>query len=92
MNGRALLISAVLLIFCGCVSHTMPLAYPNPSISEAKQGLDCKVLVLGLGSSGPDLTVAQAIRLGGITKLRSAEYQINTLQGIGKECVVARGE
>ena len=92
MDGRALLIGAMLPILSGCVSHTMPLAYPNASISQAKQGQDCKVLVLGLGSHGPDLTVGQAIRLGGITKLRSAEYQINTLQGTGKECVVARGE
>lgn len=92
MNGRALLIGAVLPILPGCFSYTMPLAYPNASISDAKQGQDCRVLILGLGSRGPDLTVAQAIRLGGISKLRSAEYRISTVQGTGNECVVAHGE
>jgi hypothetical protein len=91
-NGRASLIGAVLLILPGCLSRTMPLAYPNASISDVRQGRDCKVLVFGLGSPGPDLTVAQAIRLGGITKLRSAEYRMRTVQGIGDECVVAHGE
>jgi hypothetical protein len=92
MNGRALLIAAVLPILPGCFSHTMPLAYTNASISDAKQDQDGKVLTFGLGSDGPDLTVAQAIRLGGITKLRSAEYRISTVQGIGNECVGAHGE
>ena len=92
MNGRALLSGAVLLVLPGCLSHTIPLAYPNASISDAKQGQDCQVLIFGLGSHGPDLTVAQAILMGGITKLRSAEYQMSTFQGVGKECVVAHGE
>ena len=92
MNGRALLIGAVLLVLPGCLSETMPLAYPNTSISDVRQGRDCKVHVFGLGSNGPDLTAAQAIRLGGITKLRSAEYRVRTFQGIGNECVVAHGE
>lgn len=92
MNGRAVLIGAVLLVLPGCLSDTMPLAYPNASISDAKQGRDCTVFVFGLGRSGPDVTLAQAIRVGGITKLRSAEYHTNTFQGVGKECVVAHGE
>jgi hypothetical protein len=92
MNGRALLIGAVLLVLPGCLYHTMPLAYPDASISDARQGQDCKVLIFGLGSRGPDLTLAQAIRLGGITKLRSAEYRTSTFQGVGNECVVAHGE
>lgn len=92
MNGRALLIVAVLPILPGCFSSTMPLAYTNVSISDTKQGQDCKVLVFGLGRHIPDLTVAQAIRLGGITKLRSAEYRMTTFQGVGNECVVAHGE
>jgi hypothetical protein len=92
MKGRAWLIGAVLPILSGCLSHTTPLAYPNASISDAKQGRDCKVLVFGLGSHAPDLSVGQAIRLGGITKLRTAEYRMSTFHGVGKECVTAHGE
>lgn len=92
MNGRALLIGAVLPILSGCLSHTTQLAYPNASISDVKQGQDCTILVFGLGSDAPDLTLGQAIRLGGITKLRSAEYRTSTFQGIGKECVTVRVE
>ncbi|MBP8116939.1 MAG: hypothetical protein KAY09_04330 [Nitrospira sp.] len=92
MNGRAVLIGAVLLVLPGCLSHTMPLAYPNASISDAKQGRDCTVFIFGLGGPSPDVTLARAIHLGGITKLRSAEYRTNTFQGVGKECVVAHGE
>jgi hypothetical protein len=33
------------------------------------------------------VTMTQVIRLGGITKLRSAEYHVSTLQGVGTECV-----
>jgi hypothetical protein len=39
-----------------------------------------------------DVTGTKAMRLGGITTLRSAEYQVNTLQGLGRECVTAHGE
>ena len=92
MNGRTFFIGTVLPILSGCFSSAIPLAYPNASISDVRQGQDCKVLIFGLGSHGPDLTVAQAIRLGGITKLRSAEYRTSTFQGVGNECVVAHGE
>lgn len=92
MNGRSLLIGAVLPILSGCLNSTTPLAYFNPSVSAAKQGQDCQTYVFGLGGHGPDLSAAQAIRLGGITKLRSAEYRANVFQVIGKDCVVAYGE
>jgi hypothetical protein len=92
MNGRTLLIGAVLPILSGCLNYTMPLAYFNPSVSAAKQGQDCQMYVFGIGGHGPDLNVAQAIRVGGITKLRTAEYRANEFQGIGKDCVVAYGE
>ena len=92
MNGRSLLIGVLLPLLAGCFSYTMPLAYTNTSIADTKQGQDCKVLIFGVGSHGPDVTMAQAIRLGGITKLRSAEYHVSTLQGAVVECVVARGE
>ena len=92
MNGRALLIGMLLPVLAGCFSYTMPLAYTNTSIADTKQGQDCNVLIVGVGSHGPDVTISQAIRLGGITKLRSAEYDVSTLQGVGTECVVAHGE
>lgn len=92
MNGRSLLIGAVLPILSGCLNYTMPLAYFNPSVSAAKQGQDCQTYIFGLGGHGPDLSVAQAIRLGGIIKLRTAEYRVNDSQVIGKDCVVAYGE
>ncbi|HJR75969.1 MAG TPA: hypothetical protein VJ805_03315 [Nitrospiraceae bacterium] len=91
MNGRAWLIGVVLLVLPGCFYDTRSLAYTNASISDLRQGRDCKVLFFGL-TQVPDLTVAQAIRLGGITKLRSAEYQMSMFHGVGNECVVAHGE
>lgn len=92
MNGGALLIGVLLPVLGGCFSYTMPLAYTNTSIADAKQGQDCKVLIFGVGSHGPDVTTAQAMRLVGITTLRTAEYRVSTLQGVGTECVVAHGE
>ena len=32
------------------------------------------------------------MHLGDITKVRSTEYRVNTLQGVGNECVIAHGE
>jgi hypothetical protein len=92
MNGRALLIGAVLPILSGCLNYTTPLAYPNPSVSAAKEGEDCQLYIFGYGSRGPDLSLVRAIRLGGISKLQTAEYRMNQFQGIGKDCVVAYGE
>ena len=92
MNGRVLLIGVGLLVLPGCMSpHTVPLAYPDSSVSDVRQGRNCKTLFFGF-TQGPDLTVAQAIRLGGISKLRSAEYQLSAFNGVGQECVVAHGE
>ena len=34
-------------------------------------------------SDVPDLTGTQAMRSGGITKLRSVEYRVNTFSGVG---------
>lgn len=82
----------MLLLLPGCMSpDTMPLAYPNAYVTDVRQGRDCKTLFFGL-TQGPDLTVAKAMRLGGVTKLRSAEYQLSGFYGIGQECVVAHGE
>lgn len=91
MIGRSLMIVVVLPVLTGCFSYTRTLEYDHPSIADAKQGQDCRVQIFGLGGS-PDVTMAQAIHVGGITKLRSAEYRVNTIQGVGNECVVAHGE
>jgi len=92
MNGRALLIGVLLPVLAGCFSYSRPLANTTAPIADAKQGQDCRVLIFGVSNHGPDVTLAHAIRLGSITKLRSAEYRVSTLQGLGTECVVAHGE
>ncbi|MDF0643228.1 MAG: TRL domain-containing protein [Nitrospira sp.] len=89
-RGRTL-ITMLLLVMTGCESHTWPLRYTNPLVADAKQGQDCRHLVFGLGGMA-DVTGAKAMRQGGITTLRSAEYQVNTIQGLGRECVIAHGE
>ena len=78
------------LLLAGCVSATIPMAYTNTTIADAKQGHDCHVRV-AIGGH-PDLSGAQAMRQGGITKLRSAEYREKTFHGIGHTCMVAHGE
>jgi len=90
MIGRVLLIAVVLPVFAGCSTYTRTLD-DRPSIANAKQGEDCRVQIFGLGGS-PDVTMAQALHEGGITKLRSAKYRVSTIQGVGNECVIAHGE
>jgi hypothetical protein len=90
MHKRILLIAVLLPAVAGCESYSWSV-YNNPSITDVKQGQDCRVLVFGLGGS-VDPTGIQAMRLGGIAKVRTTEYRVNTLQGVGNECVIARGE
>jgi hypothetical protein len=85
-----LLIALLLPAIAGCESYSWSL-YKNPVVTDAKQGQDCRVLVFGLGRS-VDPTGVRAMRLGGVTKVRSTEYQVNTIQGVGNECVIAHGE
>ncbi|WP_155969747.1 hypothetical protein [Nitrospira japonica] len=91
MNRSMMLLSALLLTLPGCESHTWPLRYPNSAVADAKQGEDCRYLVFGMGHM-PDMSGTKAMRLGSITMLRSTEYQVNTLQGVGRECIIAHGE
>jgi hypothetical protein len=77
-------------LVAGCESYSWSV-YNNPSIRAVKEGRDCRVLVFGLGGS-VDPTGVQAMHLGDITKVRSTEYRVNTLQGVGNECVIAHGE
>jgi hypothetical protein len=90
MNGRILLIAMLLPVVAGCESYTW-VTYNNPSIADARQGQDCRTLVFGLGGS-VDPTGIQAMRLGDITRARSTEYRVKTIQGVGSECVIAHGE
>ena len=80
----------LLPVLAGCESYTWTLGPTNLAISDAKQGQDCR-RQFGIGGV-PDLTGTQAMRSGGITKLRSAEYRVNAFSGVGSECVIARGE
>ena len=90
MNVRVVLLAMLLPVFAGCVLSTTPMSSMNAAIADARQGEDCRVLV-GIGGV-PDLTGTQAMRQGGITKLRSAEYRENTLYGVGTGCMVAHGD
>lgn len=88
---RLLILIAMLMpVLSGCQSHTW-LLYANPSVSGAKQGEECLVDLFGLGRK-LDWTGNKAMRLGGLTTVRSVEYQMATLHGWGRECVVAHGE
>ena len=84
------LIAMLLPVLAGCQSYAQPLGPINPTITDAKQGQDCR-RQFGIGGI-PDVTGTQAMRSGGITKLRSTEYLVNSFSGVGKECVIAHGE
>ena len=90
MKRPIMLIALLLPILAGCVSYVQPLGPTNPTITDAKQGQDCRDQ-FGIGGI-PDVTGAQAIHSGGITKLRSTEYRMNSFSGVGRECVIAHGE
>ena len=84
------LMAMLLSVLAGCESSVRTLGPTNPTITDAKQGQDCRSQ-FGIGGV-PDLTGTQAIRSGGITKLRSIEYRVDTFSGVGSECVIAHGE
>lgn len=74
----------------GCQSHTW-LLYANPPATGEKEGQQCATVVFGLGPS-VDFSGNEAIRLGGITKPRTVEYRMNSFHGMGRECILARGQ
>ena len=84
------LIAMLLPVLAGCQCYTRPLGPTNPTITDAKQGQDCRSQ-FGIGGV-PDVTGTQAMRSGGITKLRSVEYRVHAFSGVGSECVIAHGE
>ena len=90
MKRPMMLIAMLLPLLLGCESSTW-LLYANPSVSGEKKGQECFPGPLGLGRK-LDLTGNEAIRLGGITKVRSIEYDVTKFHGLGRECVVAHGE
>lgn len=92
MKRLTMLIAVLLLpVLTGCESSTS-LLYANPSLTGSKEGQQCLTHdPLGLGRM-VDLTGNEAMRRGGITKVRSVEYRVSKLHGWGMECVVARGE
>ncbi len=93
MKRPVMLIAMVLPLLSGCES-SKSLLYDNlnPSISDAKQGQECLPLdPIGLGRR-LDLNGGEAMRLGGITKLRRLEYQVVKFHGVGRECIIAHGE
>jgi hypothetical protein len=85
------LIAMVLPVLTGCESYARQVGGTNPTIPDAKQGKDCRGFVFGIGGL-PDVTCTQAMRSGGMTKLRSAEYRVNAFAGVGSDCVIAHGE
>ena len=87
---RSMILIALLLVLAGCQSHTW-LLYANPPVSDDKQGQQCSPVIFGLGPS-VDVSGNEAMRVGGITKVKSVEYQMNSFHGMGRECMIAHGE
>jgi len=85
---RFVLIAMLLPVLAGCESYVRPLGLTNSTITDAKQGQDCRAYFSGV----PDVTGTQAMRSGEITKLRSTEYRVRAFSGVGSECVIAHGE
>ena len=48
------------------------------------------MLLFDIGNHEP--TVIEAMKDGGITKLRNADYRETTFIGIGQKCITAHGE
>ena len=91
MKRTMMLLATLLPVLAGCESYTWSV-YSNPSLNGAREGREClSPDPLGLGRS-VDLTGNEAMRVGGITKVRSIEYQVVKFHGWGQECVVAQGE
>lgn len=91
MKRLLMLIVAFLPLLAGCESYTW-LLYANPALNSGKQGQECLTPdPLGLARQ-VDMSGNEAMRRGGITKVRTVEYQVAKFHGWGTECVIARGE
>lgn len=90
MKRLTIVVILVVPLLGGCQSHTW-LLYANPPVTGEREGQQCATVVFGLGPN-VDLSGNEAIRLGGITKPTTVQYRMNSFHGVGKECVLARGE
>ncbi len=72
-----------------CINYRVGNDVDNPTVTAAKTGKDCEPMLFGLGF---EPTVTQAMKNGGIVKVRSV-YDTNTsFFGIGRYCHFAVGE
>jgi hypothetical protein len=83
-------ISVLLPALAGCFSYASPVGPSNHSVSDVNQGEDCTLLLFDIGHHEPSLV--EAMKQGGMTKLRSADYREKTFIGIGQKCITAHGE
>jgi len=93
MKRPVMLIAVLPLLVAGCESSTSLIyASLNSSIGSTKQGQQCQTPdPVGLGRK-LDLNGGEAMRLGGITRVKTIEYQVVKFLGVGKECVIAHGD
>ncbi|HJT20846.1 MAG TPA: hypothetical protein VJ746_10275 [Nitrospira sp.] len=89
-QSLAWLIGVLLPLLSACRSYTTPIGPSNHAVADVRQGEDCTVLVFEQTNHTPN--VPEAMRQGGITKLRSADYRESTFIGIGNKCIIAHGE
>ena len=90
IKRSTIVVMVVVPLLGGCQSHTW-LLYANPPATGAKEGEQCATVLFGLGPN-VDLSGNEAIRRGGISKPTTVEYRMNSFHGMGKECVLARGD
>ena len=90
MNRLMMAMTVLVPLMAGCQSYDW-LVYANPSLSGKKQGQQCAPVVFGLGPN-LDLSGNEAMRQGSMTKVSRVEYHLNSFHGMGKECIIARGE
>ena len=83
-------IIALLPALAGCFSYASPAGPSNHAVTDVKQGEDCTVLLFDIGNHEP--SVIEAMKQGGVTKLRSADYRETSFIGIGHKCITAHGE
>jgi hypothetical protein len=77
------------IFLTGCINYRVGNEVENPTVLAAKTGKDCEPMVFGLGL---EPTVTQAMKNGGIMKVRSM-YDTNTsFFGIGRYCHFVVGE
>ena len=80
---------SVSLSLSACINYRVGNDIDDPTVMAAKTGKDCAPMLFGLGF---EPTANQAMKNGGITKVR-AKYDTNTsFLGIGRYCHFVVGE